>query len=150
MVSNVLAKDAFFGEVKRAEIFEKTDFVVPKVTINLSEEDYRNFFLKYQCERDMNVRYLNKNEDCLHAYWMNYDNIMTKALNKNLIDKSRIKDKKDLELIEMTNKTYTEFETIASKYSNHTIDQLLSTNYGLYAIPDYEAKNSQLTLDIEG
>jgi hypothetical protein len=151
MVSGIFAKDAFFGDVKRAEIFEKTDFVVPKITINLSEKDYRNLFLKYQCERDMNVRYLNKNEDCYQASWMNYDKIMKKAIEKNLIDSSLIKDSKDLELLSHTNKTFSDFENIVSKYSNYTIDKILSTGYGLYKIPDYETEEETgLSFDING
>jgi len=150
VVSNVLAVDNFFGEVRRAKLFEKTDFIVPKLTINLSEEAYKNFFLKYQCERDMNIRYLNKNEECYHASWMNYDNIMEKAINKNLINQSLIKDSKDLEIMKMSNKTYSDFETIVSKYANHTVVELLSTSYGLYKIPDYETEESGLSLDIKG
>jgi len=98
----------------------------------------------------MSVRFLNKNEDCYHAYWMNYDNIMIKAIRNNLIDKSLITDDKDLKLIEKSDKTYEDFKTIASKYSNHTIEELLSTASGLYAIPDYEAEKSGLTIDIDG
>jgi len=136
--------------VKRAELFEKTDFIIPKLTINLSEEAYNNFFLKYQCERDMNIRYLNKNEECYHASWMNYDDIMAKAIDKKLINQSLIKDSKDLAIMKMSNKTYSDFKTIASKYSNHTVEELLSTSYTLYKIPDYETEESGLSLDIKG
>jgi len=151
VVSGIFAKDAFFGDVKRAEIFEKTDFVVPNITINLSEKDYRNFYLRYQCERDMNIRYLNKNEDCYHASWMDYDDIMKKAIEKKLIDSSLIKDSKDLELLRRTNKTFSDFENIVSKYSNYTMDKILSTGYGLYKIPEYEMEEeASLTFDLKG
>jgi len=150
VTSSVVAKDNFFGNIRRAEIFEKTDFVVPKITINLNEDDYNNFFLKYQCERDMNVRYLNKNEDCYDAPWMDYDSIMKKTFSHNLIDQSIITDRKDLDLINKSNKTLSDFETIIYKYSNYTLEKILSTGNELFKIPDYESKQAGLTFDING
>jgi len=150
VVSNAIATDKFFGDIKRAEIFEKTDFVVPKITINLSDVDYNQFFLKYQCERDMNIRYLTKNEECYKASWMNYDSILENAFNSEFIDKSKITESKDLELIKKSNKTLSEFESIISKYTNFTIEEILSTGYGLFKIPDYEVDKAGLTFDVDG
>ncbi|ORY55058.1 hypothetical protein LY90DRAFT_507297 [Neocallimastix californiae] len=150
VVSNAIATDKFFGDIKRAEIFEKTDFVVPKITIDLSNVDYNQFFLKYQCERDMNIRYLTKNEECYKASWMNYDSILENAFNLEFIDKSKITESKDLELIKKSNKTLSEFESIISKYTNFTIEEILSTGYGLFKIPDYEVDKAGLTFDVDG
>jgi len=48
-IGSGFAYDKFFGNVRRAELFEKTDFKVPKITINLNDDDYRKYFLTYKC-----------------------------------------------------------------------------------------------------
>ncbi|ORY27692.1 hypothetical protein LY90DRAFT_513338 [Neocallimastix californiae] len=146
-----LSEDDFFGGIKRAQLFEKTDFVIPKVTIKLNDKDYNNFFLKYQCERDMNVRYLNKNEACLTASWVDFDYAMKEAINLKLIDKAAITDPEDMKIINnKKNITLSDFEQIISKYSDKKLEQVLSSSYGLIKIPDYETENAELIFDLNG
>ena len=150
MIYNVIASDDFFGKIKRAKIFELTDFKVPKITINLSEEDYYNFFLRYQCEYDMNARYVVRNDECYKAPWVDLDSALNKAVNNNLIDKSRIEDKNDLALLTKANITLTEFEHIVTKYTDFSLEEILVTGYGLIKIPDYSVDDVGLTFDLDG
>jgi len=98
----------------------------------------------------MNVRYLNKNEECYKAVWINLNNMLNKAFKNNYIDKNSIKDSADLSIINKSDISFTEFEHIVKTYSNHTLEQIFSTSYGLYKIPDYETEDASLTLDIDG
>ncbi|OUM57095.1 hypothetical protein PIROE2DRAFT_65194 [Piromyces sp. E2] len=150
LVGCVSAYDEFFGNIRRAELFEKTDFVVPKLTIKFNEQDYKNFFLKYQCEHDMNARYLIRNDECYVASWVNLDDAMEKAFQTHLLDKSLITDGEDLQIIKKSNKTISEFEHIVTKYTNRTLEDILSTGHGLIKIPDYSTENAGLTFDIDG
>ncbi|OUM63060.1 hypothetical protein PIROE2DRAFT_61493 [Piromyces sp. E2] len=149
-IGSSLAKDEFFGSTRRAKLFEKTDFVVPKITIHLSDEDYHNFFLKYQCERDMNLRYLKRNEDCYSAPWVDLDYAMGKIFRHNYIDKSTITDTNDLSIINKSNVTLSELEHIINKYSNFSLEKMLSTPYGLIKIPNYSVEEASLTFDLNG
>jgi len=149
-VGSVVAEDKFFGDIRRAEIFEKTDFKIPKITINLKKKDLNNFYLRYQCEHDMNARYLIRNEDCYTAPWVDLDYAMNKTFRNNLIDKTLIKEQKDLDIINKTNITLSEFEHIVTTYSNFTLEKILNTGYGLIKIPDYSADEASLTFDLDG
>jgi len=149
-IGSSFARDDFFGDIVRAKLFEKTDFKVPTITINLSDEDYNNFFLKYQCERDMNLRYLKRNDDCYTAPWVDLDYAMGKIFRHNYIDKSIITDSKDLSIINSTNITLSDFEYIVTKYSNFSLEKIMSTSYGLIKIPDYAAENAGLTFYLYG
>jgi len=140
VASCALAEDKFFGDVKRALIFEKTDFVVPKATFNFTEEDYRNFFLRYECEHDMNNRYLVDHEECYTAPWIDYTYALNKLFRHSYINKEIIVDKNDLAIANKENVTISDFEYIVSKYSNYTMKELMATNYGLYKFPDFEAE----------
>eukprot|EP00833_Pecoramyces_ruminatium_P015576 jgi/Orpsp1_1/1189608/evm.model.d7180000073212.1 len=148
-IGSVLAYDEFFGNITRAEIFEKTDFNVPNITISFSDEDYNKFFLKYQCERDMNLRHLTRNDDCYTAPWVDLHQAMQKAYKLNLIDKSKI-ESNDLQTIEKSDFSIQEFETIVTKYTNFTLEKILNTSYGLISIPDFEVDDVGLTIDING
>jgi len=98
----------------------------------------------------MNIRYLNKNENCYKANWINFNTILNRAFSKNYIHKDSINDGADLEIINKSDISLSEFEHIVKNYSNHTLEQILSTSFGLYKIPDYEADDVSLTLDING
>ncbi|OUM63080.1 hypothetical protein PIROE2DRAFT_61501 [Piromyces sp. E2] len=149
LVSRALAKDSFFGDVSRAKIFEKTDFVVPKVTLNFTEEGYRNFFLRYECEHDMNNRYLIENKECYTAPWVDYTYALNKLFRHQYISKESIVDKDDLAIANKENVTVSDFEYILHKYSDYTMQEIMATSYGLYKFPDYEAE-AGLTFDIDG
>jgi len=150
VVGTAFAKDKFFNGVPRAQLFEKTDFKVPNIIINLNEDDYKNYFLRYQCERDMNTRYLVRNDDCYKAPWVDLDSALSKAFKSNLIDKNLIQEKSDLDIVNKQNITLSEFEHIVITYTNFTLEHVLSTGYGLIKLPDYEAENASLTFDNEG
>ncbi|OUM65082.1 carbohydrate-binding module family 18 [Piromyces sp. E2] len=149
VVGSSLASDSYFGNVRRAELFEKLDFKVPKMTINLSDEDYKNYFLTYKCEYDMNIRHITRNDDCYKAPWIDLDLAMDKAFKYNLINKSKV-EKNDLDIINNKNITLEQFENIVTKYTNYNVETILSINFGLVKIPTYETENASITLDIDG
>jgi len=150
LVSCAYAKDNYFGNVTRAELFEQTDFLIPKITINLSDEDYNMFFFTYQCMYETSVRNLIRNEDCYQAPWMNYNSILKKAMKKSLISKEDIKDSDDLDLINNVNITLPEFEYLFQTYTNYTLEEILSSAYDLYTIPTFETDDAILNFDIDG
>jgi len=98
----------------------------------------------------MNARYLIRNDECYQASWVNLDESMNKAFKNNLINKSLITDDEDLEIVKKSNKTLSEFEHIVTKYTNFTLEDILSIGRGLIKIPDYSADDAGLTLDIDG
>ncbi|ORX54317.1 hypothetical protein BCR36DRAFT_441196, partial [Piromyces finnis] len=149
-LGSAFARDGFFGDIRRAQLFEKTDFVVPKININFSNEDYNKYFLKYECEHDTNNKYLIRNEACYKAPWIDLDKIMEKAISKNIFDKSDVRDGNDLNIINKSNITLSEFEHIITTYSNHTLEQALSSTFGLVKIPDFEVDDASLSFDING
>ena len=99
----------------------------------------------------MNVRYLNKNEACLTASWVDFDYARKEAINLKLIDKAAITDPEDMKIINnKKNITLSDFEQIISKYSDKKLEQVLSSSYGLIKIPDYETENAELIFDLNG
>jgi len=121
------------------------------MTITFEEEDFKNLFLKYQCERDMNPRFLTRNDECYTASWADFDKAMDKAFSNDYIDKALIKDKNDLSLINKSNKTLSDFEYIVEKYSNYTLETLLSTSYGLIKLPNFSTENdASLSFELDG
>jgi len=98
----------------------------------------------------MNNRYLKRNEDCYKASWIDLDYAMNKAFDKDVVDKNSIKDTKDLNMINKSNITLSEFEHIITKYSNYSLEQVLSTSFGLVKIPDYSTEDAGLSFDIDG
>jgi len=144
-----LAKDAYFSNDTRAELFQKLDFKVAKLTFNLSDDDYNRYFLTYKCEYDMNIRHLVRNEDCYNAPWVDLDKALDRAFRYDLIDKSKV-DANDLNIINNKNITLSQFENIITKYTDYSLETILSTSFGLITIPKYETENASLTLDIDG
>jgi len=99
----------------------------------------------------MNPRYLIRNDDCYEASWTDYDFAFDKAFRYGYLHKSLIKDKEDLDLIEKKNKTLADFEYIAEKYSNTTLETLLSTTYGLINLPNYTTdSDASLSFELDG
>jgi len=143
------AKDNYFKDIRRAELFVKTDLKMPNLTINLNEEDYNNFFLNYKCRHDTNTRYLIRNEDCYNAPWVDLNKALNLSFDKSLISKDKISNN-DLEIINGGNITLSDFEHIFTTYTNFTLEEILSSGYGLFTIPDYETEEAGLTLDING
>lgn len=144
-----LAYDKYFGNVKRPEIFELTDFKVPDITINLSEDDYNRYFLTYQCEYDMNIRHAVRNEDCYNAPWVDFTNTLDKAFKYGLMDKTKF-DNDDLQIVKNGNITLTHFESFVTKYTDFTLERILSLSYGLITIPSYETEDASLSFDLDG
>jgi len=144
-----LAYDPYFGNKKRAELFEKLDFKVPKMTINLSNEDYNRYFLTYKCEYDMNIRHPVRNYECYNAPWVDFDLAIQRAFSFDLLQKSKI-DNNDLNIINRKNITLDQFEYIIKKYTQYSLETILTTSYGLIQIPKYETEDASLTLDIDG
>lgn len=120
------------------------------MTINFKDEDLNNFYLKYQCERDMNTRYLTRNDECYTAPWVDLSASLDKAFRHKLIDKNSIKESKDLKIINNKNITLSDFEHIITTYSNLSLEKILSSSYGLINIPDYKIDEASLTFDIDG
>jgi len=149
-IGQIFAKDDFFTNDDRAEIFQKTDFVVPKITVNFSEEDYKNFFLKYQCEYDMHPRNAIRNDDCYKAPWVDLDYALSKAFRNNIINKNSITDSNDLNIIKKGNITLTNFENLVKKYTDLQLENVLTTTNGLIKIPDQIADEASMTFDING
>ncbi|ORX59252.1 hypothetical protein BCR36DRAFT_317231 [Piromyces finnis] len=143
------AYDAFFGNVTRAELFERTDFAVPKITINLSNEDYNKYFLTYKCLYDMNIRHTTRNEECYTADWSNLNSSLKKAIKLNMIDSSNF-TAEEKELVNNKNITLSQFESIVTKHSKFTLEKLLAGSYGLMPIPNYETENAGLTYELDG
>jgi len=123
---------------------------MPKITINLNEEDYKNFFLTYQCTHDTNSRYRIKNEECYKAPWINLDSILNTAFNNSILSKDKISNSDDVKLINNANITLSEFEHIVTTYSNYTLEDMFTSSYGLYKIPTYVAENAGMTFELDG
>ncbi|ORY84616.1 hypothetical protein LY90DRAFT_499341 [Neocallimastix californiae] len=127
VLGSALAKDDYFGEIdNRAELFKITDFEVPDITINFSDEDYKNFFLTYQCHYDTSRQHLTRNDECYSAPWVNLNNAIARAFNKGYIDRNAITDPNDLDLIESKNMTITDFEHIVTTYTNSTLETMFA------------------------
>jgi len=122
---------------------------MPKITVNLNENDYKNFFLTYQCIHDTHNRYRIKNEECYKAPWVDLHNILENAFSKSIIEKSKITQSEDLELIKNVNITLPDFEHIVTSYSNVTMEELFSSANALYTIPSYETENAGLTFELD-
>jgi len=142
--------DFFDGHYTRAELFEITDFVVPKITINLNENDLNNFFLRYQCEFDMNARYLVRNDECYKKPIINLDDALKNALDYNYIKRDEITSPYGLYLINKGNITLNEFEYIVDNYSDYSLENLLSSSYELAEFLDYSTDDASLTFELNG
>ncbi|OUM63078.1 hypothetical protein PIROE2DRAFT_61500 [Piromyces sp. E2] len=149
-VGSVLAYDEYFGVFPRAKLFEDTDYVVPKITVHLNDEDYKNLFLGYQCERDTSKQHLVKNNDCYNAPWVDLDVAMKKTLENKFVDKNSITDKSDLEIINKTNITFSEYEHIINKYSNTPIENIFQSTSGIFKIPEFNTEDASMTFTLNG
>jgi len=158
----VIADDKFFDERDiandRSELFKLTDFKVPNIYVHLNDIDYQKFFFSFECERYASPNFVERKDECYTAPWVNLTYSLDRALTKNYIPKSKIKDKTDLSLIDSVLKTHThnltvsEFDGLITKYTNYTIEELFTTPYKLTIIPstEFETKDASLTFELDG
>ncbi|OUM61439.1 hypothetical protein PIROE2DRAFT_62493 [Piromyces sp. E2] len=149
-VGSVFAIDTYFTNSTRAEIFQKTDLKVGNLTINLNKDDFKNYFLTYQCMHDTNVRYHVRNDDCYTAPWIDLDDVFDKAVKKSLITKEMVTDTEDLALFDKKNITIGEFEHLFTNYTNHTMEDIFSSTNSFFSIPLFETENASMTLNVDG
>ncbi|ORX84656.1 hypothetical protein BCR32DRAFT_276928 [Anaeromyces robustus] len=146
-------RDDFYENDTRAELFKKTDFIVPKFKIEISDEDYKKLFLKLQCEKDMNKRSFVRNDDCYTAPWVNLHEVAEKSLKYGYINKTIVTET-DLKIIKNENITLTELESIVTKYIKEPFGEYLSY-HNLISIPsdktnDYQVNDAKLTFELDG
>ena len=116
------------------------------------------FFFSFECERYASPNFVERKDECYTAPWVNLTYSLDRALSKNYIPKSKIKDKTDLSLIDSVLKTHThnltvsEFDGLITKYTNYTIEELFTTPYKLTIIPstEFETKDASLTFELDG
>ncbi|ORX84657.1 coth-domain-containing protein [Anaeromyces robustus] len=155
VASSALAKDDFFENDTRAELFQKTDYSVPSFKITINDDDYKKLFLKVQCEEDMDGRNYTRNDDCYTTPWVNLNDVMEKAFDYKLINKSHLMYN-DLEIIKNKNITLSQFERIVTRYTDEPLEKFLSI-HNLIKLPsddkesyDYKVKKAKLTFELEG
>ncbi|ORX84642.1 coth-domain-containing protein [Anaeromyces robustus] len=150
--------------VKRVELFEKTDFLVPDIKIHLNDVDFQTLFYGFQCMKDCSPTYLKENDDCYTAPWVDLNNVLEKAIDKdfmyfkmdNINNNNDIKQNdKQLILDVVKNKnhniTLPEFKNIVKNYSNYTVPELFSIPYQLTRIPDskyFETSSASMTFNL--
>jgi len=161
-LKQVIAADKFFDERKisnpRSDLFKLTDFKVPTFHVHLNDIDYQKFFFSFECERYASPNFVERKDECYTAPWVNLTYSLDRALSKNYIPKSKIKDQADLSLIDSVLKTHThnltvsEFDALITKYTDYTIEELFTTPYKLTIIPstEFETKDASLTFELDG
>jgi len=150
-VGSAFAKDSYFTNgYRRAPLFDKTDFKIPNFKVKLSDEDYKNFLLGYQCERDLSKQHFQKNKDCFTAPWVDYDIAMNRTIEAKYIKKSSITNASDLSIINKTNITYSEYEYIVNKYSSAPMETIFQKVYGIYKIPEFTTENASMNFELDG
>jgi len=97
----------------------------------------------------MNIRHAVRNEECYNAPWVNFSSSLNKAFKFGLMDKTKF-DANDLQLVKNGNITLSEFETFVTKYTEFSLEEILSLSYGLITIPVYETDEATMTFDLEG
>ncbi|ORX84650.1 hypothetical protein BCR32DRAFT_291190 [Anaeromyces robustus] len=157
-IEKTIAIDSFFktyGNVTRTELFEKTDFKVPTIKINLNETEYTTLFLSFQCNRDCSPNFLKRNEKCYTAPWVDLNYALNRCINKKYIDISNISPK-DSQLVNSVNAnshnvTLSEFENMITTYSNFTLEEIFSHPYHLTDIPstEFETNNASMNFKLE-
>ncbi|ORX47119.1 coth-domain-containing protein [Piromyces finnis] len=75
---------------------------------------------------------------------------MNKTLTNNYIKKSSITDKSDLEIINKTNITYSEYEYMVNKYSSVPIEKIFQKTADVYSIPEFSTDDASMLFDLEG
>jgi len=149
LISSVFAYDAFFENTRRAELFEKTDFNVPTIRVNMSEQELKNLHLSYQCRRDTSTIYYTRNDDCYTAPWINLNEILNKIVDKKIIKKSKMSSS-DLAFLTKTDISIEEFESLITKYTSYSLEEIFRSSYGFFEIPEYTVKNATLNFELDG
>ncbi|KAL6620905.1 coth protein-domain-containing protein, partial [Neocallimastix sp. 'constans'] len=158
-VKKVFAYDEFLGNVTRPELFEITDFKVPTITIHLNDYDYSYLFNAIQCEKDTSSNFMKRNMDCYTTPWVDLNYALNRTISKKYIDKSKITEKADIELIvsvlntKTHNITISEFENLIVTYSKFTLKEIFTYPYGLASVPsttNFKTEDATMTFDLEG
>jgi len=156
-VKKVFAEDDFLANASRPEFFSITDFKIPTFTVNMAEEDYNNFFLAAQCNRDTHPNYMKRNEECYTAPWVNLTESLESVISKKYIDVDTLKKSKDYDIVEKaldSSKDYkislSEFENIIVNYSNFTLEEIFTHPYGVLKVPSqvFNITNPTLTFQL--
>jgi len=145
----ILAKADFFNGLKRAEIFEMTEFNMPTIHIHFSEKSYNRFHLTYKCLYDTHPLVENKNEDCYTAPWVNYTEIVSTLISREYLDTKAL-SKKQKSLINDPNLGYDDFKSILSAGSTFSVQEVFSQSHTIVNIPDFEEKKASLDFTING
>ncbi len=147
--SYVLAKADFFGDIKRAEIFEMTELKMPTFRIKLSEESYNRFQLTYKCMYDTHPLIENVNEDCYQAPWVNYTDVASTLVRRGYLDTTALTPKQK-DLIEDPTLGYNDFKSIVNAGSIYTLKEIFSQSHSIVPIPSFEELNAQLDFVLDG
>jgi len=75
---------------------------------------------------------------------------MNKTLEAKYVKKSSITDASDLEIINKTNITFSEYEHIIDKYSSVPIEKIFQKTYGIFKIPEFKTEDASMTFNLEG
>lgn len=75
---------------------------------------------------------------------------MGNALQDGTINKKDITDSSDLALLEKSNLTASELDSLLKKYGNTSIEKYVTYDSGLIGYPSLDIENSTLELDING
>jgi len=150
--------------VTRFKLFEKTDFLVPDIKIQLNDVDYQNLFYGFQCMKDCSPTYFKENENCYTAPWVDLNSVLEKAIKNDFmyfkmdnIDKDNNVQKDDKQLIldvvknKSHNITLPEFKNLVKNYSNYTVPELFLIPYQLTRIPDakyFEASSASMSFNL--
>jgi len=148
LISSAFAFDSFFENTKRDELFEITDFNIPTIKVNMSEEELKNLHLSYQCRRDTSCIYYTRNVDCYTAPWINLNEILNKIVEQNIIEKSQLSES-DLAYLENTDITIEEFENLLTTYTSYSMEDIFRSSRGYFEIPEYTVKNATLNFEID-
>ncbi|ORX53803.1 hypothetical protein BCR36DRAFT_410959 [Piromyces finnis] len=160
-IKQVFAIDEFFTKHTnntRTELFERMDFKVPTLKIHLNDVDYQNLFYRYECEKDSSPNFLKRNDVCYTAPWVNLTYSLERAINKGYININKVTKKSDITLIKNVlenhthNITIDEFENIVEKYTDFSLEKIMSIPYKLAPIPiyDFNTTDASMTFDLDG
>ncbi|ORX84649.1 hypothetical protein BCR32DRAFT_230296 [Anaeromyces robustus] len=128
--------------------------------VTISPEEYEDFFISRQCERDTTPGFLKRNEACYTAHWVDLNQVLSTCIQNKYIDISKITPK-DKELVDKVtgntnsyNITLSEFENIITTYSDFKLEEILSKPYRLLNPPSYHdfvAEKARMTFEfVEG
>ena len=115
----------------------------------MDEQELKNLHLSYQCRRDTNRIYYTRNDDCYTAPWINLNEILNKIVDKKIIKKSKMSSS-DLAFLTKTDISIEEFESLITKYTSYSLEEIFRSSYGFFEIPEYTVKNATLNFELDG